>query len=222
MISLSMLHPAGCDAPRGHLNVSHRSAHINPWCTYLRKRPQSWFPVNSSLVLPFGKKKKKQARTSANIHWAHAPVHNPPPSTHTHPLPPIPSSRRIPGPFITGRPLTVTDGSARHWHSPSRRLIRPQQQTDSRSNMSSGGETAAINNLRHMITSARWGGGVRVQWWRCAWGVWGGYLRLKSKSGTEMSRRRGLGLVAAAAARGVRGGDSHASLNFNQVRGEDG
>lgn len=73
-----------------------------------------------------------------------------------------PSSPRIPGPFITRRPLTVTDGPARHWHSPSLRLIRPQQQTDSWSNMSSGGETVAINNLRHMITSA-WGSSVVVE-----------------------------------------------------------
>lgn len=85
-----------------------------------------------------------------------------------------PSLPRIPGPFITRRPLTVTDGPARHWHSPSLRLIRPQQQTDSWSNMSSGGETAAINNLRHMITSAwrscvvvetKSGVGGGGQWW---------------------------------------------------------
>lgn len=47
----------------------------------------------------------------------------------------------------------------------------------------------------------------------------GGYLRLKSRSGTEMSRRRGVGVGGGV---GLGGRDSHASLNFNQVRGEDG
>lgn len=48
-------------------------------------------------------------------------------------------------------PLTVTDGSARHWHYPTQRLIWLQQHTDSWSNMSSGGETVAINNLSHVM-----------------------------------------------------------------------
>ncbi|KAK2887869.1 hypothetical protein Q8A73_019317 [Channa argus] len=68
----------------------------------------------------------------------------------------VPETQLESEPFITLQPLTVTDGSARHWHSPSLRLIRPQQQTDSWSNMSSGGGTAAINNLRHMIVTP-WG-----------------------------------------------------------------
>lgn len=66
-----------------------------------------------------------------------------------------PSSPRIQGPFITSPAPTVTDGSARRWHCPSQRLIWPQRRTDSWSNMSSGAETAAINNLRHMICTQR-------------------------------------------------------------------
>lgn len=81
-----------------------------------------------------------------NIH----PLHTP----HTH-LSPL-STVWIPEPFITRLALTVTDGSARQCYYPSPRLIRPHQQSDSWSNVSIGGETAAINNPRHMVhTSPR-------------------------------------------------------------------
>lgn len=95
----------------------------------------------------------RHTHTEKHIHAR--PKHTPPThASHTH-LSPL-STVWIPEPFITRLALTVTDGSARQCYYPSPRLIRPHQQSDSWSNVSIGGETAAINNPRHMVhTSPR-------------------------------------------------------------------
>jgi len=51
-------------------------------------------------------------------------------------------------------------GSAQAWHFTSARIIRAREQNDSWSAVSSGVETRAINNLCHMICTAR------KQWFR--------------------------------------------------------
>ncbi|KAK1788359.1 hypothetical protein P4O66_016810, partial [Electrophorus voltai] len=57
----------------------------------------------------------------------------------------------LPGPFITRLLLTVTDGSGPQLAPHQRQNHTAREPTDSWSAMSSGEETAAINNPRHMI-----------------------------------------------------------------------
>lgn len=63
---------------------------------------------------------------------------------------PLPTPRR-PGPFITQPLLTVTDGSDPGLASHQRQNHTAHEPTDSWSAVSSGGETVAINNPRHMM-----------------------------------------------------------------------
>lgn len=122
--SLSMLHLAESDAPHGHVNVSHCSAHINPWCTYLQKRPQSWFLVNSSLVHPFKKKKEKRMHARPGTYTELTPLFTtPPPPTHA------PTASH---PILTLHPRTIhhcASADSDGWVSPPLALSQPETHT---------------------------------------------------------------------------------------------